>query len=77
MLGDLQSLALVRARYLEAMQSGRYANAFDVMTSPEQQSSDRIRKVARETAAVDSLQSFMVAYRNEFLQDASSVSLAN
>jgi hypothetical protein len=77
MLGDLQSLALVRARYLEAMQSGRYANAFDVMTSPEQQSSDRIRKVARETAAVDSLQSFMVAYRNEFLQGASSVSLAN
>lgn len=78
MIGDKPSLALLRARYMEAMQSGRFANAFDVITSSEQQSSARIRKVARETAAVDSLQSFMVAYRNEFLQSATTaVSLAN
>ncbi|MCH8862701.1 MAG: tetratricopeptide repeat protein [Proteobacteria bacterium] len=78
MLGDRQALAVLRARYLDAMQSGRFANAFDIMTSPEQRSSARIRKVARETAAVDSLQSFMVAYRNEFLQGApTTVSMAN
>lgn len=78
MLGDQTALAVLRSRYLVVMQSGRFANAFDVMTSPEQQSSARIRKVARETATIDRLQSFMVAYRNEFLQgNTTAVSMAN
>lgn len=66
MLRDSDQSAIMRSRYLGMMQEGRFANAFDIITSPETHSSDEIRDIVRQTAAVDSLQSFMAAYRSEF-----------
>jgi len=60
-------LDLVKARYADLMQDGLLANAFDVITSPENYTNDELRDVVRRTAAVDTLQSFMDSYRQEFI----------
>lgn len=69
---NASGLATMRARYLGLMQNGRFANALDIITSPDAHSSTEIRDIVRQTAAVDSLQSFMMSYRQEFLSSGDS-----
>lgn len=67
MQGDSQALSELRRRYGDVMQHGRFANAFDIITASDRNSSDEIRDVVRQTAAVANLQSFMSEYRAEFV----------
>ena len=68
LLGRDDDLKLIKQQYSALMKDGLLANAFDVITSPENTTSEELRDVVRRTASVSSLKSFMNSYRNEFIQ---------
>ncbi|MEE8371332.1 MAG: hypothetical protein V3R73_04225 [Sphingomonadales bacterium] len=74
MLDDLEGLKAARAGFLEHMKSGPFANAFDVITRPDEHTRTEIREAVRATASVDIFQSFMRQYRAEFLANAAGAS---
>jgi hypothetical protein len=73
--GRAADLALVKQQYEHLMQEGLLATAFDVITNPAEYSTVEIREAVRVTAAVDTFQSFMSSYRQEFLADRDENSL--
>ena len=70
MMGDRAGLDTVRGQYAEHMKTGRFANAFDLITSKELKGSSGIRELVKVTASVNELKSFMDAYRSEFMSGA-------
>lgn len=56
----------LRSQYLNHMENGTFANAFELITAREQRSGDDIRELTQTIASVDRLETFMDSYRNEF-----------
>lgn len=71
MLGDVAGLRRLRTQYAMHMQDGRFSNAFQMITAAEDVASREVIEVVRQTAAVDSFQAFMDAYRNDFTRSES------
>ena len=74
--GRNADLVIVKDQYEHLMQDGLLATAFDVITNPTDFSTAEIREAVRVTAAVDTFQSFMDSYRQEFITgrtDGSSI----
>ncbi|WP_417317910.1 tetratricopeptide repeat protein [Emcibacter sp.] len=70
-------LGTVRERYMDHMQNGKYADAFEVITAQQQRSGDDVRRLTQSIASVDRLETFMDAYRNEFASNTDQVSRTN
>lgn len=63
---DQNGLDQLRSQYLNHMENGTFANAFELITAREQRSGDDIRELTQTIASVDRLETFMDSYRNEF-----------
>ncbi len=64
---DRTGLNRLHDRYSGLMTGGNFANAFELITSQEDSAGGEISVIASNIASVDSLQSFMAAYRSEFI----------
>ncbi len=67
MQGDMPALQRVRAQYGELMREGNFANAFNTITSMQNPTGDQLTQVVRSLAGINTLRSFMDAYRREFV----------
>lgn len=63
---DQNGLDQLRSQYLDHMENGTFANAFELITAREQRNGDDIRQLTQTIASVDRLETFMDSYRNEF-----------
>lgn len=63
---DQYGLDQLRSQYLNHMENGTFADAFELITAREQRSGDDIRQLTQTIASVDRLETFMDSYRNEF-----------
>lgn len=63
---NLIGLENLRSQYINHMENGMFANAFEIITAKEQKTGDDIRELTQTIASVDRLETFMDSYRNEF-----------
>lgn len=63
---NITGLDDLRSQYLNHMEDGTFANAFEVITAKEQKTGKDIRLLTQTIASVDRLTTFMDSYRNEF-----------
>lgn len=68
-LDDRSSLALIRARYQPLIRTGDYAGIFDLLTSPEGAPEGELSRIVGSLGGVDRFQSFLSAYRAEFMPE--------
>lgn len=61
-----EGLAILRDRYGRLMQDGAYASAFEVITARQEPSVREIKALTESIASVNTLESFMASYRQEF-----------
>lgn len=63
---NLNGLESLRTQYLNHMEGGLFADAFELITAKEQKTGDDIRELTQTIASVDRLETFMDSYRSEF-----------
>ncbi|MDA5193226.1 hypothetical protein [Govanella unica] len=63
---NVEGLRELRSRYNTPMADGAYAGAFDVITAKQDPSTKEIKALTESIASVNTLESFMAAYRKEF-----------
>lgn len=65
---DGNGLERLRSQYLNHMENGMFADAFELITAKEQKTGEDIRQLTQTIASVDRLETFMDSYRNEFAE---------
>ncbi|MBL4601496.1 MAG: hypothetical protein JKY84_01995 [Emcibacteraceae bacterium] len=68
---NLSGLENIRSQYLDHMENGLFAVAFEMITAKEQKTGSDIRQLTQTIASVDRLETFMNSYRSEFSGQAS------
>lgn len=63
---DRAGIKELRAHYMAAMAGGAYENAFNLITSTQEQNSAQLQAMTRDIAGVDTLEAFMNNYKKEF-----------
>jgi len=63
---NVEGLESLRQRYGALMAGGAYASAFNVITAQQDPSEREIKELTESIASVNTLESFMAAYRDEF-----------
>ena len=63
---NLNGLEGLRTQYMNHMEGGLFADAFELITAKEQKTGDDIRELTQTIASVDRLETFMESYRSEF-----------
>lgn len=63
---DLNGLERLRSQYMDHMENGMFADAFELITAKEQTTGEDIRALTQTIASVDRLETFMDSYRSEF-----------
>lgn len=61
-------LERLRSQYLNHMENGIFADAFELITAKEQKTGEDIRQLTQTIASVDRLETFMDSYRSEFAE---------
>ena len=59
-------LESLRTQYMNHMEDGLFADAFELITAKERKTGDDIRELTQTIASVDRLETFMDSYRSEF-----------
>ena len=63
---NLNGLENLRSQYINHMENGMFADAFEIITAKEQKTGNDIRELTQTIASVDRLETFMDSYRDEF-----------